>query len=133
MLSSLGQSLCSAAVAVARLFYPSNYHWSEVHTDSTCYFTPPGATYSVYFAVAMGFLRIRITESPRRNILEMYLSLFTGLDFFFPLPVLGTSVHISFTFSKTILQCLQRNFTIVKSHNVTSDSLDIHIIITQNT
>lgn len=63
----------------------------------------------------MGFLRIRITESPRRNILEMYLSLFTGLDFFFPLPVLGTSVHISFTFSKTILQCLSKALTLASN------------------
>lgn len=47
-----------------------------------------------------------MTESPRRNILEMYRSLFTGLDFFFPFPLLGTSVHISFTFSNTMLQCL---------------------------
>ena len=42
-----------------------------------------------------------ITESPRRNILLMYLSLFTGLAFFAPLPAFGTSVHISFTFSST--------------------------------
>lgn len=47
-----------------------------------------------------------MTESPRRNILEMYRSLLTGLDFFFPFPLLGTSVHISFTFSSTMLQCL---------------------------
>ena len=50
-----------------------------------------------------------MTESPRRNIFEMYLSLFTGLDFFLPLPVFGTSVHISFTFSITMLQCLTKH------------------------
>lgn len=62
---------------------------------------------SVYFPVIRGFLSTTMTESPLRNILEMYLSLFTGLDFFFPFPLLGTSVHISFTFSKTMLQCLR--------------------------
>ena len=61
---------------------------------------------NVYFPVMSGFLSTTMTESPRRNILEMYRSLFTGLDFFFPLPLLGTSVHISFTFSNTMLQCL---------------------------
>lgn len=48
-------------------------------------------------AVASGFLKTKITESPRKNIFEMNLSLLTGLTFFFPFPVLGTSVHISFT------------------------------------
>lgn len=47
--------------------------------------------------VANGFLNTKITESPRKNIFEMNLSLLTGLTFFFPFPVLGTSVHISFT------------------------------------
>lgn len=46
-----------------------------------------------------------MTESPRRNILLMNLSLFTGRAFFLPLPVFGTSVHISLTFSRTMLQC----------------------------
>jgi hypothetical protein len=31
-----------------------------------------------------------MTESPRRNILLMNLSLFTGRAFFLPLPVFGT-------------------------------------------
>ena len=87
-------------------------------------------------AAARGFLRTRMTESPLRNILEMNLSLFTGLAFFLPelilsyggatmsrkikneeeklhfwlksspLPVFGSSVHISFTPSSTMLQCL---------------------------
>ena len=61
---------------------------------------------AVYFAVANGFFSTRMTESPLRNILEMKRSLFTGFDFFLPLPVFGTSVHISFTFSSTMLQCL---------------------------
>lgn len=44
-----------------------------------------------------GFRRTKMTESPLRNILLMYLSLLTACAFFLPLPVLGTSVHISFT------------------------------------
>merc|ERR1711909_105975 len=68
-----------------------------------------------YYLFCSGFLSTRITESPRRNILEMYLSLFTGLDFFFPFPVLGTSVHISFTFSRTMLQCLSKALTLPSS------------------
>lgn len=64
-------------------------------------------TIFVHFAVANGLRSTRITESPRRNILEINLSLLTGFDFFFPLPVFGTSVHISFTFSRTMLQCLK--------------------------
>ena len=99
-----------------------------------------------------------MTESPRRNILEMYLrtnkggerrgrrwkmrcwvglddranrsggrreadqmerggagllayrSLLTGLDFLAPLPDLGTSVHISFTFSSTL--CRKENASV---------------------
>ena len=35
-------------------------------------------------AEARGFLRTRMTESPLRNILGMYRSLFTGFDFFLP-------------------------------------------------
>lgn len=62
-------------------------------------------------AVDSGFLRTRITESPRKNILEINLSLFTGFTFFFPFPVRGTSVHISLTFSRTMLQCLSNAFT----------------------
>ncbi len=86
--------------------------------------------------LAMGFLRTRITESPRRNIFEMKRSLFTGFAFFFPkvrksvdlasvvlirtlpnipLPVLGSSVHISFTFSRTILQWRSKAFTLPRS------------------
>lgn len=52
-----------------------------------------------------------MTLSPRRNILEMKRSLLTGLAFFLPLPLLGTSVHISLTFSKTILQCRSKALT----------------------
>lgn len=62
-------------------------------------------------AVARGFRKTRITESPRRNILLMKRSLLTGFDFFFPLPGRGTSVHISLTFSSTMLQCLSNAFT----------------------
>ena len=35
-------------------------------------------------AAARGLLRTRMTESPLRNILEMNLSLLTGLAFFLP-------------------------------------------------
>merc|ERR1719341_182810 len=66
-------------------------------------------------AAARGFLRTRMTESPLRNILEMNLSLFTGFAFFFPLPVFGSSVHISFTPSRTMLQCLSKALTRPKS------------------
>lgn len=59
----------------------------------------------------LGFLSTMITESPRRNILLMNLSLFTGCAFFFPFPVFGTSVHISLTFSRTILQWRSKALT----------------------
>merc|ERR1712038_1123082 len=52
-----------------------------------------------------------MTESPRRNILLMYRSLLTGFAFFVPFPVFGSSVHISFTFSRTILQCRSKALT----------------------
>jgi len=57
------------------------------------------------------FLRISTTESPRKNILLMNRSLFIGFLF---LPF-GCSVHISFTFSRTMLQCLSNAFTLAKS------------------
>lgn len=44
----------------------------------------------------------------------MNLSLLTGLPFF-PPAVLGISVHISFTFSNTILQCRSKAFTLARS------------------
>lgn len=44
----------------------------------------------------------------------MNLSLLTGLPFF-PPAVRGISVHISFTFSSTILQCRSKAFTLAKS------------------
>lgn len=51
-----------------------------------------------------GFRTTNITQSPRRNILDMNRSLLTGLAFFLPLPRRGCSVHISLTFSSTMLQ-----------------------------
>lgn len=39
-----------------------------------------------------------------------YRSLLTGLDFLAPLPDLGTSVHISFTFSSTL--CRKENASV---------------------
>ena len=59
---------------------------------------------------ARGFFRTRITESPRKNIFAIYLSLLIGLAFF-PFPVFGISYHISLTFSNTMLQCLSKAFT----------------------
>lgn len=50
--------------------------------------------------MANGFLRTKMTESPRRNIFEMNRSLLTGFTFFFPFPVRGTSVHISLTLKR---------------------------------
>lgn len=50
-----------------------------------------------------------MTVSPRKNILEMSLSLLTGLPPFWPF---GVSVHISFTFSKTMLKCLSKARTL---------------------
>lgn len=51
-----------------------------------------------------------MTLSPLKNILLMKRSLLTGLPF---LPSLnrGTSVHISLTFSRTMLQCRSKAFT----------------------
>ena len=54
--------------------------------------------------VASGFLKTKMTESPRRNIFEMNRSLLTGFTFFFPFPVRGTSVHISFTLKSKKMQ-----------------------------
>ena len=45
------------------------------------------------------------------NIFGIYLSLFTGLAFFLPLPVLGVSVHISLAFSSTMLKWRSKAFT----------------------
>ena len=53
---------------------------------------------------AAGLRRTKMTESPLRKSLAMYLSLLTGLALLFPFPVFGTSVHISFTFSSTMLK-----------------------------
>lgn len=54
-------------------------------------------TYYLFADDASGFLKIKITESPRKNIFEIKRSLLTGLTFFLPFPVLGISVHISLT------------------------------------
>ena len=62
---------------------------------------------SCYF----GFRRTRITESPRRNILLMKRSLFTGCARF-PLPDFGISVQNSLTFSNIMLQCLSNALTL---------------------
>jgi hypothetical protein len=56
---------------------------------------------------------IQLRNSPLERhayILLINRSLLTGLPFL-PALVLGISVHISFTFSNTILQCLSKAFT----------------------
>merc|ERR1719223_913793 len=60
----------------------------------------------------LGFLSTKMTESPRRKSLLMKRSLFTGLAFFFP--PCGTSVHISRTFSSTMLEWQSNAFTRAK-------------------
>lgn len=63
-------------------------------------------------AVAANGLRsTSMTESPLKNIFDIKRSLFTGLTFFLPLPVLGSSVHISLTFSNTMLQWRSKALT----------------------
>ena len=57
------------------------------------------------FLYSRGGLRITMTESPLRNSLLMKRSRFITLLPFF-------SVHSSFTFSNTILQCLSNAFTL---------------------
>lgn len=52
-----------------------------------------------------------MTESPLRNILLINLSLLINFAFFLPFPCLGTSVHISWTFSNTMLQWRSNAFT----------------------
>lgn len=61
--------------------------------------------------VAEGLRTTKITASPLRNIFDMNRSLFTGFAFFLPLPGRGLSVHISFTFSSTMLQWRSNAFT----------------------
>lgn len=66
--------------------------------------------------------QLQLQRDKLKTTFEMYLSLLTTLAFFFPAPDFGTSVQISFTFSKTlhchsnqieiyILQCLSKAFT----------------------
>eukprot|EP00293_Proteomonas_sulcata_P020145 CAMPEP_0184312064 /NCGR_PEP_ID=MMETSP1049-20130417/46629_1 /TAXON_ID=77928 /ORGANISM="Proteomonas sulcata, Strain CCMP704" /LENGTH=186 /DNA_ID=CAMNT_0026627923 /DNA_START=89 /DNA_END=646 /DNA_ORIENTATION=- len=66
-------------------------------------------------AAHAGFLSTIMTESPLKNILLMKRSLLMGLPLCLPFPVLGASVHISFTFSRTMLQCLSKAFTLASS------------------
>merc|ERR1719409_1331486 len=57
----------------------------------------------------LGFRSTKITESPRKKSLLMKRSLFTGFAFF--LPPCGISVHISRTFSRTMLEWRSNAFT----------------------
>lgn len=68
-----------------------------------------------FFKIAQAQLNSTImTESPLRNILLMKRSLLTLLPFF-PSLSFGVSVHISLTFSSTMLQCLSKAFTLASS------------------
>ena len=51
---------------------------------------------------------INMTESPLKNILLTYRSLFTALPRVLPLPPFETSVHISFTSSSTLHDPIKR-------------------------
>ncbi len=66
------------------LIQQSSVNTTGDHCTSACHF---------------GFLRTIMKESPRRNILLMNRSLFTGLAFFFPFPVFGACRN------KEICQC----------------------------
>ena len=80
-----------------------------IHTDAHLLFLH--YTLSLVAVWPWGFLITKMTESPRKNILGMKRSLGSGSAFFWPLPVLGTSVQYSLTFSNTILQCLSKALT----------------------
>lgn len=69
----------------------------------------------VLAATTPGLRNTRMTESPLRNILAINLFLLTGRAFFFPFPAFGVSVHISLTFSKTMLKCRSKAFTLARS------------------
>lgn len=58
--------------------------------------------------------RTKMTVSPLKNILLMKRSLLIGLPFL-PCAFVGVSVHISLTFSSTMLQCLSNAFTRARS------------------
>ena len=70
---------------------------------------------SNYFSTSLlGFLTTRMTESPLKNSLLMYLSLLTGLTFL-PFFFLGISDHISHTFSRTMFKCLSNALTLASN------------------
>ena len=80
-----------------------------------CVYNRLGKSVIHFAAMAAGLRKIKITESPLRKSLAMYLSLLTGVALLFPVPVLGTSVHISFTFSSTMLKWRSKAFTRARS------------------
>ena len=80
------------------VFFSTLNFWAGSQPLFHCAWCRTGA-YSYCPAAASGVLRTRMTESPRRNIFAMKRSLLTGLPFFWPSPVLGISVHISFTYN----------------------------------
>ncbi len=56
----------------------------------------------------------KVGQSRNTHILLINLSLLTGLPFL-PPDTLGVSVHISFTFSNTMLQCRSKAFTLANN------------------
>ena len=53
-------------------------------------------------AAPAGLLTIKMTESPRKNILDTYRSLLIAVPRVRPFPPLDASVHISFTSSRSL-------------------------------
>jgi len=67
----------------------------------------------------LGFLRTIITESPRRNILLMNLSLLTGRAFFLPFPVFGICNDPKQSWDNNdITRDLEGKNTLITRHNM---------------
>ncbi len=69
-------------------------------------------TYESVLQSFNAYLNMRLTEADKKN---RKMTLLMGFAFAFPFPVFGASVHISFTFSRTILQWRSNAFTRAKS------------------
>ena len=63
------------------------------------------------YDIHLGFLTIRITESPLTNSLLMNLSLTTGFALL-PLHFLGISIQVSHAFSRIMFICLSNALTL---------------------
>ena len=64
--------------------------------------------------LVLGFFITTMTESPLKNIFEIYRSLLTGFALL-PFPLLGISVQISHAFSKTMFKCLSKALTLANN------------------